>query len=101
MISFVCKTCGRAIRSEEKPNFCYHDRTTSIENISDDDSVKMQLFRGGRNAMAIFNSNFTPLDVEFPGDVKYDPFTGERIFGNNIGFTLSEYQDEIMSRVRA
>ena len=97
MTVFTCKTCGRSIRCEEKPNFCYADRTTSIENISDEDAVKMQLFRSG--GYVVMNFGNGECAIEFPGDIKYHPFNGEKSFG--AGFTLSEYQDEIMSRVRA
>lgn len=98
MIVYVCKVCGRAIKSPVKPNFCYADRTSSLENISDEDSIKMQLFRGSGSELVGFGSDI--VDVEFPGDIQYNPINGDKIFGIS-GHTLSQYQDEIMKRVRA
>jgi len=97
MIYFCCKTCGRAIRSPEKPNFCYADRTTSIENISDEDSIKMQLFSSDGQEIFLFDGK--TVEIEFPGDIRYDPFNGNDFIVEE-GFTLSEYQDEIMKKVR-
>ncbi len=98
MTIYVCKTCGRALRSEKKPSFCYADRTTNIENISDEDAVKMQLF--SQIGYSIEQVNGVIFDFEFPGDVKYHPYSGETLFTVTKGFTLSEYQDEVLKRVR-
>lgn len=103
MTIFVCKMCGRSLRQDEKPNWCYFDRCDSIENISDEDAVKMGLSipEGER--------------FEFPGDVRWDPDTGETARIDlipkykesgwpdslaPIGKTLHQFQNAIMARVR-
>ena len=114
MTFFVCKMCGRSLRAEESPNFCYFDRSDLIENISDEDAVKMGLFsyltkekkisQPSDEAWHVLNQHATIY--EFGRDVKYNPYTGEPLpfgFGGNqtIGsmMTLSEWQDGIMEMV--
>jgi len=85
---YFCKMCGRTGRFDEKPNFCYFDRVDHLENVSDEDAVKM-----GVNI---------PDDspYEFPGDVRWQPFTGKPI--TNVpkdGYTLQKFQREVMERV--
>lgn len=80
-VNYCCKTCGRAIRSKQKPIFCYADRTPNLENISDEDSVKMGLF------VDYPGYEIGELLFEFPGDIKYHPFTGQE-----ISFKGTEYQ---------
>jgi hypothetical protein len=95
MTIFVCKTCGRAIKSEEKPVYCYADRVDTIENIGDADAVRMGLFSG--------DGDFTQesLHFEFPRDVRYHPFTGKPMSISPFGkLSLSEFQDRIMTIVR-
>jgi hypothetical protein len=84
---WVCKMCGRAVRQEDKPNYCYFDRMNSIENISDEDAVKMGLDipEGGC--------------FEFPGDVRWDPDTGKPMTAGGEG-TLRQFQNAVMARVR-
>jgi len=86
-VYWVCKMCGRSIRQEERPMCCYHDRMDSIENISDEDAVKMGLSipEGER--------------FEFPGDVRWDPDTG-RPMDAGPGATLREFQRAVMGWVR-
>jgi len=86
-VYWVCKQCGRSIRQENKPFCCYFDRMDVIENISDEDAVKMGLSipEGER--------------FEFPGDVKWDPDTG-RPMDTGTGATLHQFQNAIMARVR-
>ena len=83
---FFCKQCGRAQRAETKPNWCYFDRSDSIENVSDGDAKKMGLLDFDR--------------FEFPGDVVWDPFTGKRMPGLEGG-TLRDFQRQVMGGVRA
>ncbi len=96
MTVYVCKTCGRAIKAEQKPNYCYHDRTPSIENISDEDSVRMQLF--SQRGSELFQLGDHLVVIEFPGDVRFNPLNGEQIL-DAFGFTLTEYQESVMRRV--
>ncbi len=88
---YVCKMCGRGIRAEEHPKFCYYDRMNSIENISDEDAQKMGL-----------NIPLLPdeigLMLEFPGDLRYNPFTGNELVDYR-GLTLSEFQDVLLKEV--
>nr|BDD45803.1 hypothetical protein 2 [bacterium] len=91
---WICKMCGRSMKSEEKPSFCYFDRMDAIENISDEDAEKMGLKLG------------TSPIYEFPGDVRYNSHNGNRAtLGPSVNgasrWTLSDFQDEIMERVRA
>ena len=90
-IYFVCKSCGRAMKTETKPNFCYADRSSNMENISDEDAVKMELFLFSEG------KEIDGIIYEFPGDIKYHPFTGGKL--SSEGKTLSDFQDEIMRRV--
>ena len=84
---WVCKMCGRSIRQEQKPMCCYFDRMDAIEDISDEDAVKMGLNipEGER--------------FEFPGDVQWDPITGVTATATE-GPTLKNFQRSIMERVR-
>jgi hypothetical protein len=83
---FFCKMCGRAARFNKKPNWCYFDRYDSIENVSDEDAVRM----------GIRIPQHSPY--EFPGDVRWHPMTGEPSFSPGEG-TLKEFQLKIMERV--
>lgn len=86
MTIFICKMCGRAGRFNEKPNFCTADRMDSIENISDEDAVKMGIdIPEGET-------------FEFPGDVKWDPVSGDPMVTG--GRTLRQFQNAIMVEVR-
>jgi len=122
MINWVCKTCGRAIKSETKPNFCYFDRTTSIENISDGDSIKMGLFSTKEKSVTTIHDaqlqsidlvlskekgtfEFSPvfskrISFEFLDDVRYDPFTGKliKMLGDGKS-SLTDFQNDIMKKV--
>ena len=105
---FICKICGRSLRSEEKPNWCYFDRGDSIEGISDEDAVKMGLGKGTTISINNIFEGGRRIIVEFEGDVNWEPFTGERskIIGTSVpeGFvmkhTLEHFQDKIMEEVR-
>ena len=94
---YVCKMCGRSVIAESKPNFCYYDRMSSIENISEEDSKKMGLF--STNTFLYSENNVT---FEFPKDIRFDPFTGEEMSSceRNYKGSLTDFQDEIMKRVR-
>jgi hypothetical protein len=100
LVTFVCKMCGRALKAEVKPNFCYFDRMSSIENISDEDAIKMGLFSMGEGRDVTFD-NF-PTIIEFPADIRYCPNTGKDIsdFYKDTSFlSLSDFQKKIMRRV--
>ena len=103
-IIYCCKTCGRAIKAKEKPNFCYFDRTTSIENISDQDAVKMGLFSLSNGDPCIFDSKL--FTVEFIKDVRYTPIGGKPLMREyglfsdiKSGYSLDDFQDLVMKRV--
>ena len=100
MTHWICKTCGRAIKAEEKPVYCYFDRTTSIENLSNEDAVKMGLFELSKGFTAIFSDgpNWAVI-FEFPGDYKYHPFTGEQAPAVLSRGKLTDFQDQIMRKV--
>lgn len=104
MTIYVCKSCGRAVKAEEKPNFCYADRMDSIENISDEDAKnKMQLFQTPESARWDFG-----ILYEFPADVRFHPMTGKEYnpcftytyIPEQGFFSLTELQDSIMQKVR-
>jgi len=102
LVNWVCKTCGRAIKSETKPSFCYFDRTTSLENISDEDSIKMGLFQLSKGRTMTFSDEpHWTITFEFPGDFKYHPFTGEKASAMLLGDKLIDFQDRIMQAVLA
>lgn len=96
MTIFVCKSCGRALKAETKPNFCYADRTNYIENISDEDAVKMGLFSDFKDEFGYFDREFGKIVFEFPGDIHYDPYSGTSMSLQKLG----EFQDKIMKTVR-
>ena len=101
---YFCKMCGRTGRFDEKPNFCYFDRVDHLENVSDEDAVKMGL-------------NIPEGETfEFPGDVRWDPMTGDAMLSPSFGAfqdslgklldgdlvsgrTLKDFQRDIMERV--
>ena len=86
MTYWVCKQCGRSMKAEAKPNHCYFDRMDAIENISDEDAVKMGLnIPEGKT-------------FEFPGDLRWDPFLGKPMVSN--GKTLRQFQNAVMVEVR-
>lgn len=124
MIIYVCKMCGRAIKAETKPNFCYFDRMSSIENISDEDAIKMGLFSFTKGCPITFpkvavavtppaSSNIdstmetTIVTFEFPKDIKYNPFTGRETgiiylynpLSHAENLSLTDFQNMIMRRV--
>lgn len=95
MTIFVCKTCGRAIKCGKKPTYCYADRVDTIENIGDEDAIRMGLFSGGGEFIQ------EGMCFEFPKDVRYHPFTGEPMSISPFGkLSLSEFQDRVMTIVR-
>ena len=91
---WVCKMCGRAMQAEKRPNYCYFDRMDAIENISDADAEKMGLAAGP--AVAGFEDK--GLFIEFPGDVRWDPITGQAMVAG--GRTLRQFQNAVMVEVR-
>jgi len=93
LIIYVCKTCGRALKSDNKPEFCYYDRCATIENISDEDAIKMTLF-------TIYEGvNINNVIYEFPGDIRFNPFTGEDET-QHFGGKLTQLQDYILDKIR-
>lgn len=93
MSIFICKMCGRSLKSGEHPNYCYADRmdkeSSGLEEIPLENALKMGI-----------SQEFLDSDerFEFPGDVKFDPFTGQSMKVG--GDTLSQYQDAIMVKAR-
>lgn len=85
MTFHVCKMCGRGIRCEEPPKYCYFDRMDMMENISDEDAVKMGL-------------NIDPSSAEFPGDVRFNPFTGQPV-EMSFGVQLEDWQHGVMHKL--
>lgn len=85
------------MKAKDKPAFCYFDRTSSIENISDEDAVKMGLFSTTEG------TKMNGIIFEFFGDIQYDPMTGKMLSGDAVCTTgtLSEFQDTIMGRALA
>ena len=100
-VVYVCKMCGRSMRANEKPMCCYFDHMDAIENISDEDAVKMGLdIPEGET-------------FEFPGDVRWDPVSGDpaHVMIKKVGSgwpefivegrTLKQFQRAVMAEVRA
>lgn len=90
---FICKDCGTMVMCVEKPNFCYIDRSPNIMEINlsqardmgvhdywpavgliprslsiDETRLLNQLVETSKSIMP-----------EFPGDLAYDCFTGEKV----------------------
>ncbi len=66
---YVCKVCGRSFSCdpEDKPKYCYYDRSDMIENISEEDASKMGLTT---------DRFILDLGIEFMGDMNFNVFTG-------------------------
>ena len=92
VVIYVCKMCGRAVKTPEHPNFCYADRADAasalLENISNE-----QAFMMGLDPKFV---NLPDEMFEFPGDVRFDPMTGASL--RLEGVTLSEYQDGVLKQ---
>ena len=102
MITYCCKTCGRAIKAEEKPTFCYFDRTINYENISDEDAIKMGLFSTTKGTYLIDHEKNQSFTIEFDKDLIYNPFTGEKAKEViNPEHSLRDFQKHIMRKVIA
>lgn len=113
-INYVCKICGRAIRSPKKPTYCYFCKSTSIENISDDDSHKMGLFlfsngveinlvrspEGMSDTLDLCVVLIDAVTIEFPADMRYHPFKGSPLVISEDYLSLIDFQENIMSSVR-
>ena len=80
---YICKICGRTIRTDKEPKYCYADGISNYEKITEHE-VEM--------IGAYFE---TESEYEFPGDVKYDPYTREEIppAGDT---TLTAYQRQLL-----
>jgi len=95
MTIFVCKSCGRGITAEQKPNFCYADRMDTMENVSDEDAKRMGVFFAG--------GTFTDegMKFEFPKDVRFHPMTGNALYFSPHGkSSLTDLQNKVMEDVR-
>ncbi len=93
---FVCKTCGRGLASSHQPAYCYADRMDTMEEVSENDFRDMGLFKGIMVALDREGSHA----YEFPGDVQYNPFTGEEEKARSRGYTLDDFQAHVMEMVR-
>lgn len=90
---WVCKTCGRALRADCRPNYCYADRMDHIEEINAEDAVRMELFGlvgFQRRGAFVF---------EFPGDIKFHPVTGDHMPSYLSELRLLDYQKVKMQRM--
>jgi hypothetical protein len=101
MITYVCKTCGRALKSDVKPEFCYGCAAKYIENISDEDSKKMGLFaysKGEETIIYLDGTTFANVVFEFPGDVDFNPFNGDHFlyFPREECVYLKDFQNHII-----
>ena len=92
---FVCKTCGRGLASSHQPAYCYADRMDTMEEVSENDFRDMGLFKG--IVVALVKDDHV---YEFPGDVQYNPFTGEEEKARSRGYTLDDFQAHVMEMVR-
>jgi hypothetical protein len=68
----------------------------TIEEVGEEGSQKMGLFFG--LPVVIVDSEYM---CEFPGDILYDPFTGEGIVEEIRGYTLDHFQLGVMKDVRS
>jgi hypothetical protein len=96
-VAFVCKVCGRSIKAKAKPSCCYFCGCDNTENISDEDTVKMGLFSTTEG------EEIDGILFEFPADIRFHPFSGlpVRSICDDNGESLSDFQDDIMKRVRS
>ena len=100
LIHYVCKVCGRAIKSEIPPLCCYFDKCHSLENISDEDAIKMGLFSSTPGVEIDVGDQH--VIFEFFYDARYDPFIGSRLYvvpPAPNGQSLAEFQNQIMQGV--
>lgn len=101
---YVCKMCGRAIKAEKQPPYCYADRMDSIEEIGSEDAKKMGLFSTSLGISIKPEGSEEHFVVEFVNDVRFCPFSGRALsrlgLGTVEGGSLSDFQDRVMQRVR-
>jgi len=92
---YICKSCGRGVAMQGKPDYCYADRMDTMENLSDNDAEKMGVFSiGGTFAE-------DGISYEFPRDVRFHPVTGEALrFVVPDRSSLTDLQDKVMEGVR-
>lgn len=94
MRTWTCIACGRMMRvlDDTKPTHCYFDNNTYLQEMEERDEI----------LAGTLGIKFTPvgmgLYVEFPGDIRFNPFTGIPMHWNG-GKTLEIYQSEVMKRV--
>ncbi len=91
-MNYICKICGRAMKLEGNPKYCYYDRADSIENISDEDSKKFQI-------QIKEDYELDSIQFEFPGDLRWHPINGKAIKPIIGGDTLTKYQEKLMRNV--
>lgn len=98
---FVCKMCGRAVKAEKQPLYCYADRMDSIEEVGPEDAVKMGLF-STTNGNLLTDLQGNEFIVEFSKDVRFCPFDGQGFLFQKEpkGSSMTEFQDLVMQRVR-
>jgi hypothetical protein len=90
---FICKNCGAMSLSYKKPEFCYLDRNQVIEQISVKQARDIGLYNFW-TANGLIPRSLTKEETikinelveiqkvcipEFPGEVKFDDFTGEQV----------------------
>ena len=87
--------CGRSLKSDEQPNYCYADRmdgeSNGIEGIDFERARQMGIDEAFLQSDEMF---------EFPGDIWFDPFTGDSMSAVKNGRTLDESQQKIMEMIK-
>lgn len=98
---FVCKVCGRAleVKDDQNPSFCYSDATDMLEQINFDESVAMDIMCERSPGWNFVFSDGQTSKIEFPADIRFNPFTGDMNKNDPIFETLSEYQFLVMRKM--
>jgi hypothetical protein len=100
---YVCKMCGRAMKADKQPPYCYADHMDSIEEIGSEDAVKMGLFSTTGGVKITCADDKEHFVAEFVNDVRFCPFTGvplaESGLGTFEGGSLTDFQNAVMQFV--
>lgn len=90
---WVCQACGRASQSQaghDRPTFCYGCGAQLLDHhLPGSDFGKL-------HGPLFYRAGYSEMFFEFPGDVQYDPWTGETgmLDSSPMGPTLEDWQFE-------
>lgn len=87
----ICRGCGRSYRSimgHNETDYCYGCGALGSIEKAKDDSEFGRLFGSG----GWFSTQFPSIEVEWPGDLNFDPWTGVRLAAPVVGPKMLDWQ---------